>query len=106
MNCLEPDENLCLISLSDGGKDAKVVREFDMRTRRFVENGFFLPEAKSRVSWLDENTLYVGTDFGEGSLTKSGYPRVIKKWNRGTPLSQATVIFEGERLTNIQCRRI
>ena len=62
----------------------------------FVEGGFFLPEAKSRVSWRDADSLWVGTDFGEGSMTSSGYPRVAKLWKRGTPLADAETAFEGE----------
>ncbi len=96
-NCLGPAYTHCLISLSRGGADAKVTREFDIQARHFVENGFVLPEAKSDVDWVDENTLYVGTDFGPGSMTDSGYPRVVKRWARGTPLSDAVTVFEGER---------
>lgn len=92
---LEPDYSLALISLSRGGSDAAVVREFDMRTKVFVDGGFELAEAKSQVSWEDENTLLVGTDFGEGSLTESGYPRLVKRWRRGTPLSEAETVFSG-----------
>lgn len=93
---IEPDHSLALISLSRGGSDAAVVREFDMRTRAFVDGGFELHEAKSHVSWEDENTLLVGTDFGEGSLTESGYPRLVKRWRRGTPLADAETVFSGE----------
>ena len=93
---LAPDHRLCMVSLSRGGADATVVREFDTVAKAFVANGFELPEAKSRVDWLDENTLYVGSDFGPGSLTDSGYPRVVKRWQRGTPLAQAPTVFEGE----------
>ena len=94
--CLGPDHRHCLVSLSRGGADAKVVREFDAVDKRFVDGGFFLPEAKSSVDWVDRDTLFVGTDFGPGSLTDSGYPRVIKRWRRGTPLDQARTVFEGE----------
>jgi prolyl oligopeptidase len=94
--CLGPNYRHCLVSLSRGGADAKVVREFDAVTRQFVKNGFTLPEAKSDVEWIDENTLYVGTDFGPGSMTDSGYARIIKRWKRGTPLAQAETVFEGE----------
>lgn len=93
---LKPKKERCLVMLSRGGADATVMREFDVTTKSFVKDGFTLPEAKSRVSWKDLNTLYVGTDFGPGSLTKSGYPRVTKEWKRGTPLSEATVVFEGQ----------
>ncbi|SES48596.1 prolyl oligopeptidase family serine peptidase [Actinokineospora terrae] len=93
---LKPDYNLALVELSRGGADATVVREFDLRTGEFVADGFTLPEAKTRVSWIDEDTVYVGTDFGEGSLTTSGYARVVKRWSRGTPLEAAETVFEGK----------
>jgi prolyl oligopeptidase len=92
---IEPDHTLALVSLSRGGSDATVVREFDMRTRSFVPGGFELPEAKSRVAWEDHDTLLVGTDFGPGSLTESGYPRVVKRWRRGEPLADARTLFSG-----------
>lgn len=92
--CLYPQEKKCLVRLSKGGGDAEIVREFDAEKKEFVKNGFVLPEAKHRISWKDENTVYVGTNFGPGSLTKSGYARVIKEWKRGTPLSDAVTIFE------------
>ncbi len=94
-----PEQHLALISLSRGGADASVVREFDMETRTFrpaEEGGFTLPEAKSSISWIDPDTVYVGTDFGEGSLTDSGYPRIAKRWRRGTPLTEAATVFEGD----------
>lgn len=93
-SCLPPDSRRCMVSLSRGGSDAAVYREFDTRTRSFVEGGFSLPEAKSSVSWRDEDALWVGTDFGPGTLTESGYPRVVKLWKRGTPLSEARTVFE------------
>ena len=92
---IEPDHTRALISLSRGGSDAAVVREFDMTTRTFVVGGFSLDEAKSRVSWFDHDTLLVGTDFGPGSLTESGYPRVVKRWRRGEPLAEAETLFTG-----------
>ena len=94
--CLRPAYRRCLVRLSRGGADASVVREFDLETKAFVPGGFSLPEAKSRVSWIDADTLYVGTDFGPGSLTSSGYPRLVKRWKRGTPLAAATPVFEGQ----------
>ncbi len=92
---IEPDHRLALISLSRGGSDATVVREFDMATRTFVPGGFELPEAKSRVVWEDHDSVLVGTDFGPGSLTESGYPRVVKRWRRGEPLAEAATLFTG-----------
>jgi prolyl oligopeptidase len=87
---------LALVHTSRGGADAAVVREFDTEQRRFVDGGFCLPEAKSEVGWIDADQIYVGTDFGPGSLTESGYPRLVKQWRRGTPLADAVTVFEGE----------
>ena len=95
-DCLPPAYTRCMINLSKGGSDAAERREFDTTTKDFVKGGFFLPEAKSNVGWRDEDTLWVGTDFGPGSLTSSGYPRIVKLWKRGTPLSEAKTIFEGK----------
>lgn len=92
---IEPDHTLALISLSRGGSDASVVREFDMAAKTFVDDGFTLPEAKSRVCWEDHDTLLVGTDFGPDSLTDSGYPRLVKRWRRGQPLADAETLFTG-----------
>ena len=93
----QPDNGpRCLISLSDGGQDAKVVREFDQDTRSFVANGFTLAAAKSDVSWQDADTLLVATNFGDGSLTESGYPYIVKEWRRGQSLAQAREIYRGE----------
>ncbi len=93
---LVPTYDRCLISLSRGGADATVVREFDLAAKQFVADGFTLPENKSDVGWVDRDHIYIGTDFGAGSLTTSGYPRVAKVWTRGTRLADATVAFEGE----------
>ena len=93
---LGPEGRRCLLSLSRGGADAHVVREFDTVDKRFVEGGFTLPEAKSTVEWSDVDTVYVGTDFGPGSMTDSGYPRVVKRWQRGTPLAAAVTVFEAQ----------
>ena len=94
IDCLE-ETTLCLVALSDGGKDATTYREYDMATRSFVRNGFVVPEAKSGVTWLDRNTLLVATDWGPGTMTESGYPFVVKRWTRGTPLASATEIMRG-----------
>lgn len=96
---LRPEQTRALISLSRGGADAKVLREFDIEKHEFITpeaGGFFLPEAKSEIGWIDIDSVYVGTDFGPGSLTDSGYPRIAKRWRRGTALAEAETVFEGE----------
>lgn len=92
---LKPDYDLALIGLSRGGADASVTREFDMKSRKFVEGGFERPEAKGNISWIDRDTVFVYTNFGEGSLTTSGYPRIAKIWKRGQKLEDAQVVYEG-----------
>ena len=93
-SCLPPDHVRCMVRLSRGGADATEVRELDLRTRTFVEDGFFLPEAKSSVAWRSGDELLVSTDFGDGTLTTSGYPRLAKLWRRGTSLDAAETLFE------------
>lgn len=93
--CLRPEYQRCLVALSRGGADATVTREFDLSTKSWVEDGFFRPEAKGGLGWIDKDTVYVFTDFGEGTTTSSGYPRIVKEWKRGTPLESASVVYEG-----------
>jgi len=93
---LYPTYDRCLVRLSRGGADATVVRELDLNSKEFVKGGFFLPEAKSEVAWRHRDALYVGTDFGTGSLTASGYPRIVKEWKRGTSLGDAKTVLEGK----------
>ena len=99
-DCLAPDETRCLIMLSDGGKDAVTVREFDTTTKLFVEDGFVLPEGKHRIEWLDRDTLLVATDFGQengkATLTESGYPYIVKALKRGGSLEAAAELFRGD----------
>lgn len=95
INCRQPEYDLCLVNLSRGGADATVVREFDLNTQSFVDNGFILSEAKNGLSWVDKDHLLVGTDFGDDTMTDSGYPKIIKLWQRGTDISEAKTIFTG-----------
>jgi prolyl oligopeptidase len=95
MNCLAPAMRRCLVSLSNGGRDANVVREYDTVEKRFVEGGFNLPESKQDVEWVDENTLLVSRDWGPGTMTASGYPFVVKRLRRGQPLAQAEEVYRG-----------
>ena len=95
-DCLRPAYDRCLISLSRGGADADVTREFDVSDKAFVAGGFSRPEAKGQIGWIDTDTVYVSTDFGSGSMTSSGYPRIAKEWKRGTPMSAARTVYEGQ----------
>lgn len=93
---LFPDYNRFLIQLSDGGGDAVHIKEFDINTKQFIKDGFSIDEAKGEASYVDENTLIVSTDFGEGTMTTSGYARQVKLWKRGTLLKDAQLIYEIE----------
>ncbi|TXD51386.1 MULTISPECIES: prolyl oligopeptidase family serine peptidase [unclassified Polaribacter] len=93
---LYPDFNRFLVKLSKGGGDAVVTKEFDINKKQFVENGFFIAESKGSANYIDDKTLIVTSDFGEGTMTTSGYPRQVKVWKRGTLLKDAQLIFEGD----------
>ncbi|WP_144112682.1 prolyl oligopeptidase family serine peptidase [Paraburkholderia sp. BCC1886] len=96
LDILYPDGDRALITLSPGGSDAQVVREFDLGTQRFVEDGFVIAKAgKHTASWIDRDTLYVGWDNGRKTLTRSGYPREVRRWTRGSALADAPVVFRG-----------
>ena len=93
---LDLDSNICLVALSDGGKDENVIREFNVATKSFVENGFELEESKGSAVWFDQDHLLVNRTFGEGTITSSGYPRQVRLWKRGTKIENAEIIFETE----------
>jgi prolyl oligopeptidase len=95
LNCLYPEDDRCLVLLSAGGEDADTEREFSLKTGKFIPAGFVLSHSKQNVDWVDENTLLVSRDWGAGTMTKSGYPFVVKVWKRGQPLAQAKEVFRG-----------
>jgi len=93
--CLYPGDEYCIVAISDGGEDAITGREFDLKAGKFVANGFALPHSKQTLAWEDKDTLLVARDWGVGTLTKSGYAFVVKRWRRGTPLERAEEVFRG-----------
>ncbi len=95
-SCLAPEYERCMVNLSDGGKDAVTRREFNTLTKSFVKDGFYLPESKGSTAWINQDQLLVGVDFGEGTMTESGYPMITKLWTRGTPLADAQELMRGE----------
>ncbi|WP_443019895.1 prolyl oligopeptidase family serine peptidase [Shewanella sp. OMA3-2] len=98
INCRTPDNTLCFVSLSRGGADATEVREFNLKTKSFVNQGFFLPEAKSDLTWLSQDQVFVATDFGgKEGMTDSGYPSVVKLWQRGDTLDKASFIYQADK---------
>ena len=96
-NCRYPDYDRCLVGLSIGGADAAVRREFDMESRRFVDDGFVLPESKSYISWRDRDSVFFGPAFEPDQMTTSEYARQVYIWQRGTPKEEAELVFEGRR---------
>ncbi len=96
-NCLDPEERYCLVQLSDGGKDAVTIREFDAVARRWIDGGFSFPEGKQNVSWVDRNTILVSREWTPGEMTTSGYAFVVKRVTRGQPMERAVEVFRGER---------
>ena len=94
-DCLEPEYKRCLIRLSDGGTDAVTIREFDLEEKKFVKDGFNTYPSKQNASWVNEDQILIGADFGEGSMNESGYPMQVKLWNRGESLEEAKIFFSG-----------
>lgn len=95
MQCLYPKYQRCLVTISRGGADASEVREFDLSSKQWVKDGFHLAESKGEVDWRTLDSVYIARDFGPGSMTTSGYPRIVKEWKRGTPMADAKVVIEG-----------
>jgi len=97
MTCLQPEQRLCLVGLSDGGEDAEELREFDLSTGQFVANGFHLMRGKHRVAWEDADHVLVATEWAPGELTGSGYPFVVKRLARGRALASAVEVYRGTK---------
>lgn len=95
--CLSPAYDDCMVSLSNGGGDAVEVREFEIGRAAFLPGGFVIPTAKTEVSWAGPDALFVGTDFGPGTLTDSGYARIVKLWRRGTALAASKTLAAGAK---------
>jgi prolyl oligopeptidase len=93
--CLYPGDEYCIVTISDGGEDAITGREFNLKTGKFVDGGFALPHGKQNFGWEDKDNLLVSRDWGPGTMTKSGYAFVVKRWRRGTPLERAEELFRG-----------
>lgn len=102
MSCLYPGNEYCIVSLSAGGEDASTDREFDLKTGKFVDAGFSSPHSKQDIDWEDRNTLLISREWGPNTMTKSGYPYIVKEWKRGTPLASAKEIFRGQS-SDISC---
>ncbi|WP_424210629.1 prolyl oligopeptidase family serine peptidase [Streptomyces sp. BI20] len=92
---LPPDHRHALVLLSRDGADAVVVRELDLDSGAFVPDGFTLAEAKTSIGWIDQDTVWLGTDFGPGTLSDSGYPLQVRRWHRGTPHTEAEPVLTG-----------
>jgi prolyl oligopeptidase len=91
-----PGGERCIITLSPGGSDATTVREFDLKTKSFIKDGFALSLSKLNEAYIDADTVLFDTDFGPGTMTTSSYPRILKVWRRGEPISAAKTIFEAK----------
>ncbi|HXS78195.1 MAG TPA: prolyl oligopeptidase family serine peptidase [Terracidiphilus sp.] len=100
LTCLEPEEEHCMVALSVGGEDAVTLREFNMKSGKFVEDGFVMPRGKQRMQWVDQDTLLIGRDWGPGTMSEAGYPITVRKWKRGTPLESAVEVYRGSTKDN------
>lgn len=106
VDCLQPEERLCLVQLSDGGGDAVEIREFDTRTRKFVDGGFHLERGKQSVDWVSEDQLLVARSLSDADVTESGYPFVLRILQRGQSLADAKIVYSGERTDTLVSARV
>ena len=95
-DCLAPNYERCLIRLSDGGKDAVVVREFNLISKSFIDDGFATLESKQYFSWVNQDQILIATNFGEGSMNESGYPSQVRLWDRNQDIGDAREVFQGD----------
>jgi len=100
LTCLEPEQQHCMVSLSVGGEDAITLREFDLKSGKFVDGGFVLPRGKQRVEWQDQDTLLIAREWGPGTMSEAGYPITVRKWKRGTPLENSVEVYRGTTKDN------
>ena len=100
LECMQPEEERCMVALSVGGEDAVTFREFNLKQGKFVEGGFVMPRGKQRLAWLDEDTLLIGRDWGPGTMSEAGYPITVRKWKSGTPLEGAVEVYRGDTKDN------
>jgi len=96
LDCLHPDDELCLVALSEGGEDAVTLREMDLKTGKFVDGGFSLPRGKQTTAWVDKDTLLIGRDWGPGTMSEAGYPITVRQWKRGQPLESSVEVYRGD----------
>jgi len=94
--CLPPENEVCLVALSEGGEDAVTLREMDLKTGKFVEGGFAQPHGKQTATWIDKDTLLMSRDWGPGTMSEAGYPITVRLWKRGQPLESAREVYRGE----------
>ena len=100
LDCLQPEEQICMAGLSVGGEDAVTLREFDLKSAKFVDSGFVMSRGKQTIAWLDKDTLLIGRDWGPGTMSEAGYPITVRKWKRGTPLESAVEVYRGSTKDN------
>jgi len=100
LTCMEPEREYCMVALSVGGEDAITLREFDLKSGKFVEGGFVLPRGKQRVEWQDKDTLLIAREWGPGTMSEAGYPITVRKWKRGTPLESSVEVYRGSTKDN------
>lgn len=93
---LAPGTTKALLSLSDGGRDAVVMREFDLLERAFVPDGFQTGPAKQSAAWLDRDRLIVASSADPSGASKAGYGIAVRMLQRGAGLAEAPVIYRGD----------
>lgn len=95
-----PDqEDRMLLKLSNGGKDASFLREYDLKKKKFIaakDGGFYLPENKFYYSVGRNGVIHVSTTLPGDLISSSGYPINVKEWKRHQKIEEAKILFQGQ----------
>ena len=69
-----------------------------MKRKQFIDDGFFVAEAKSQMSWIDENTVFIGSDFGDDTVDRLGIRQERHACGRAAYLwRKSKEVFAGEQ---------
>jgi prolyl oligopeptidase len=92
----------CLMRFNVAGGDRVILREFDLEQRRFVDDGFNVDVPSSiEVEWFDADTVMILAELNPDERTLGGWPRIIRRWSRGTRIEDAPIAFDPGTCTHV-----
>lgn len=89
-------DHRCLLFLSKGHGPNSTGREFDLKSKSFVDEGFEIPPSANvpagLVAWKDTDTLLLSSPGSSVASQISSFD-TVREWRRGTPLAEARTVF-------------